>query len=74
MLTSKVDVGFSLKSRNVPSSPLTSTPKSTFCSRSYDEMVKSLTAAQLQEAARLYFDTKNYARFVLLPEAAKTTP
>ena len=40
----------------------------------YDAMVKGLTAAQLQEAARLYFDTKNYARFVLLPEAAKATP
>jgi predicted Zn-dependent peptidase len=37
----------------------------------YDEMVKSLTAAQLQAAAKLYFNTKNYARFVLLPEAAK---
>lgn len=40
----------------------------------YDEMVKGLTAAQFQEAARRYFDVKNYARFVLLPEEAKTTP
>lgn len=39
----------------------------------YDEMLKNLTAAQLQAAARRYFDTANYARFVLLPEG-KTTP
>jgi len=39
----------------------------------YDEMLKNLTGAQLQEAARRYFDTANYARFVLLPET-KTTP
>lgn len=34
----------------------------------YDEMVRKLTAQQLQAAARLYFNTGNYARFVLLPE------
>ena len=34
----------------------------------YDEMVRKLTAADLQRAARLYFNTSNYARFVLLPE------
>ena len=34
----------------------------------YDAMVGALTAAQLQDAARRYFDTKNYAKFVLLPE------
>jgi hypothetical protein len=34
----------------------------------YDEMVRKLTAADLQRAARLYFNTANYARFVLLPE------
>jgi len=34
----------------------------------YDEMVKQLTAAQLQKAAKQYFNTANYARFVLLPE------
>jgi zinc protease len=34
----------------------------------YDRMVRSLTPAQVQQAARLYFDTRNYARFVLLPE------
>jgi len=39
----------------------------------YDEMLKNLTGAQLQAAARRYFDTANYARFVLLPEG-KTTP
>jgi zinc protease len=38
----------------------------------YDEMVKKLTAADLQAAAKLYYNTKNYARFVLLPEAAKS--
>jgi zinc protease len=38
----------------------------------YDEMVKRLTAAQLQQAARQYFDTANYARFLLLPETVKT--
>ena len=35
---------------------------------------KSLTPAQIQEAAKLYFNTNNYARFVLLPENGKTTP
>ena len=34
----------------------------------YDRMIRNLTAAQVQQAARLYFDTRNYARFVLLPE------
>jgi zinc protease len=34
----------------------------------YDEMVKQLTAAQLQKAAKQYFNTANFARFVLLPE------
>ena len=38
----------------------------------YDEMVKALTAAQLQQAARQYFNTANYARFVLLPETVAT--
>lgn len=36
----------------------------------YDEMVKKLTPAMIQQAARKYFDTSNYARFVLLPEAS----
>jgi zinc protease len=34
----------------------------------YDEMVRKLTGADLQRAARLYFNIENYARFVLLPE------
>ncbi len=34
----------------------------------YDGMIRSLTAAQIQAAAKQYFNTKNYARFVLLPE------
>ena len=40
----------------------------------YDEMLKNLTAAQIQAAAKKYFDVNNYARFVLLPENGKTTP
>jgi zinc protease len=40
----------------------------------YDEMLKNLSAAQIQAAAKKYFDVKNYARFVLLPENGKTTP
>ena len=35
----------------------------------YDEMVRKLTAAQIQEAAKKYFNVANYARFVLLPES-----
>src|SRR5450759_3174142 len=34
----------------------------------YDVMVKGLTAAQLQDAAKKYLNTANYAKFVLLPE------
>jgi zinc protease len=34
----------------------------------YDAMIRNLTAAQIQQAAQKYFDTKNYVRFVLLPE------
>jgi zinc protease len=40
----------------------------------YDQMLAGLTAAQIQDAAKKYFDTKNYARFVLLPENAKVNP
>ena len=40
----------------------------------YDQMLAGLTAAQIQDAARKYFDTKNYARFVLLPENGKANP
>ncbi len=38
----------------------------------YDDMVKRLTAPQVQQSARQYFNTANYARFVLLPEATKS--
>ncbi len=40
----------------------------------YDKMVSGLTAAQIQEAVKKYFNTANYARFVLLPQSGKTTP
>lgn len=40
----------------------------------YDAMIKGLTPALIQDAAKKYFDTTNYARFVLLPENGKTTP
>ena len=39
----------------------------------YDEMVKKLTPAMIQAAARQYFNTGNYARFVLLPESASSS-
>ena len=34
----------------------------------YDDLVKNISAAQIQQSAKQYFNTKNYARFVLLPE------
>ena len=34
----------------------------------YDDMVRALTPAQIQDAAKKYFNTGNYARFILLPE------
>ena len=40
----------------------------------YDKMVSGLTAAQIQDAVKKYFNTENYARFVLLPQSGKTTP
>jgi zinc protease len=43
-------------------------------STAYEEMIKNLTAAQIQAAAKQYFNTKNYARFVLLPETPKPVP
>jgi zinc protease len=39
----------------------------------YDEMVRKLTPAMIQQAARTYFNTQNYAKFVLLPESAAST-
>jgi zinc protease len=38
---------------------------------SYDEMVKNLTAKQIQDAAKRYFNTARYAKFVLLPEVPR---
>jgi zinc protease len=40
----------------------------------YDEMIKRLTAAQIQAAAQKYFDVGNYARLVLLPEQQRPSP
>jgi len=40
----------------------------------YDAMIKNLTPAQIQAAARRYFDTANVAKFVLLPEAGVIKP
>jgi zinc protease len=34
----------------------------------YDRMIRNLTPAQIQQAARLYFNTQSHQRFVLLPE------
>jgi zinc protease len=34
----------------------------------YDDMVRRLTPAQIQDAAKRYLNVANYARFVLLPE------
>ncbi len=33
----------------------------------YDQLIRGLTAEQLQRAAREFLDTTHYARFVLLP-------
>ncbi len=37
----------------------------------YSDMVDSVTVEAVQEAAQQYFDTSNYARFVLLPEVVE---
>ena len=34
----------------------------------YDRMIRNLTPAQIQRAAQKYLDTRNHARFILLPE------
>jgi zinc protease len=39
----------------------------------YDEMVRKLTPATIQAAAKKYFNTSNYVRFVLLPETTAAT-
>ena len=40
----------------------------------YDAMVAKLSPAQIQQAARQYFNTANFAKFVLLPENPPPTP
>jgi zinc protease len=40
----------------------------------YDAMIARLTPAQVQQAARVFFNTSNVARFVLLPEGTKPVP
>ena len=40
----------------------------------YDVMVRNLTAAQIQDAAKRYLDVNNYARFLLLPEKEAPKP
>jgi len=37
-------------------------------------MIAKLTPAQVQQAARMFFNTNNVARFVLLPEGTKPVP
>ncbi|MGH7671029.1 MAG: hypothetical protein ACRENQ_16215, partial [Gemmatimonadaceae bacterium] len=37
----------------------------------YTAMIDALTGVQLQAAAQRYFNTGNYAKFVLLPDAKK---
>jgi zinc protease len=40
----------------------------------FDAMVRSLTASEIQQAAKQYFNVKNYVRVVLMPEGQKVTP
>jgi zinc protease len=40
----------------------------------YDELVRKLSVADIKAAANQYFNVKNYARFVLLPETPATQP
>jgi zinc protease len=40
----------------------------------YDAMIAKLTPAQVQQAARMFFNTNNVARFVLLPEGTRPVP
>ena len=39
----------------------------------YDDMVKAITPSMIQQAAKTYFNTANYARFILLPETPAAT-
>jgi zinc protease len=40
----------------------------------YDRMIRGLTPALIQSAARQYLDMRNHARFVLVPEALPAVP
>jgi zinc protease len=40
----------------------------------YDDMIRKLTPAQVQQAARAYFNLNNYTRVVLMPEGTKPVP
>ncbi|HVX38268.1 MAG TPA: insulinase family protein [Gemmatimonadaceae bacterium] len=40
----------------------------------YTDMIKALTPAEIQDAAKKYFNMKNYARFELLPQTSPPTP
>jgi predicted Zn-dependent peptidase len=37
-------------------------------------MIRTLTPAQVQAAARQFFNLNNYARFVLMPEGTRPVP
>lgn len=39
----------------------------------YDELIRKLTGTMIQHAVQQYFDTKNFAKFILLPEVPKST-
>ena len=40
----------------------------------YDRMIRALSPATIQDAAKRFLDVRNYARFVLLPESQPPTP
>ena len=40
----------------------------------YDDMIRKLTPAQVQQAARAYFNLGNYTRVVLMPEGTTPVP
>jgi hypothetical protein len=40
----------------------------------YEPMIRKLTAAQVQQAAKQFFNMKNYVRVVLVPEGPRPTP
>ena len=40
----------------------------------YERLVRQLTPAAMQRAAKKYFNVKNYVRVVLLPEGGKPAP